>query len=82
MPSFKGRTMTGDRLREIREMLGLTQAALARFLGGIDIRTVRRWENEGYPIPVSVAVALELMVEYRVSPAKAYLLGTGKVFEG
>jgi hypothetical protein len=45
---------------------------------------VRRWEAESdaYPIPVAVAIALELMVEYRVSPAKAYLLATGEVFEG
>jgi transcriptional regulator with XRE-family HTH domain len=76
--------MTGDRLREVREMLGLTQASLARFLGGVNIRTVRRWETESdaYPIPVAVAVALELMVEYRVSPAKAYLLATGEIFDG
>jgi DNA-binding XRE family transcriptional regulator len=76
--------MTGDRLREVREMLGLTQASLARFLGGVNVRTVRRWESESdaYPIPVAVSVALELMVEYRVSPAKAYLLATGEVFEG
>jgi DNA-binding transcriptional regulator YiaG len=75
--------MTGDRLREIREMLGMTETALARLLGGVNIRTVRQWEAESdeYAIPVAVAMALELMVEYRVTPAKAYRLATGEVFE-
>ena len=32
-----------------------------------------------FPAPVSARL---LMVEYRMSPAKAYLLATGKVSEG
>ena len=76
--------MTGDRLREVRETLGLSHLDLARLLGGVNIRAVRRWEEESeeYQIPVAVAIALELMVEYKVTPAKAYHLATGEAFEG
>jgi transcriptional regulator with XRE-family HTH domain len=75
--------MTGARLLEVRTRLGLSQASLGRLLGGVTVRNVRRWENEPdtYPVPVSVAIALELMVAYRITPAEAYLLATGNVFQ-
>jgi DNA-binding transcriptional regulator YiaG len=74
--------MNGERLREVRDTLGLTQSDLARFLGGVNIRTVRRWEAESdkYPIPVPIAIALELMVKHKVPPAEAYRLATGDSF--
>lgn len=36
--------MTGERLRRLRERLGLTQEALAHLLG-VAFATVNRWEN-------------------------------------
>ena len=41
--------MTPAEMREVREGLGLTQAALAE-LFGVHIRTVRRWEA-GHMVP-------------------------------
>lgn len=37
--------MTGDRLRELRTRLGLSQEGLARLLG-VAFATINRWENE------------------------------------
>ena len=65
--------MTADRLRDIIEELGLSQNALARFLQ-VDPRTVRRWALDELPVPISVVLALELMIKYKVSPERAYII--------
>jgi transcriptional regulator with XRE-family HTH domain len=67
------RQMTADRLREIIEKLGSSQNALARFLQ-VDPRTMRRWALDELPVPVSVALALELMIKFKVSPERAYAI--------
>jgi ribosome-binding protein aMBF1 (putative translation factor) len=67
------RQMTADRLREIIEKWGTSQNALARFLQ-VDPRTMRRWALDELPVPISVALALELMVKFKVSPERAYII--------
>lgn len=54
--------MTPERIVEIREARGLTQAGLARLLrlGAHGKRTVARWESGG-PVPGPVSVALEAL---------------------
>jgi len=65
--------MTANRLRDIIEALGLSQNALARFLQ-VDPRTVRRWALDELPVPISVTLALELMIKFKVSPERAYAI--------
>jgi ribosome-binding protein aMBF1 (putative translation factor) len=67
------RQMTADRLREIIEKWGTSQNALARFLQ-VDPRTVRRWALDELPVPISVVLALELMIKYKVSVERAYAI--------
>jgi len=50
--------MTPAELKVVREFLGLSSAALARYLGVSD-RTVRHWEEGKYPIPDGVRLEIE-----------------------
>lgn len=48
-------------MRRQRALLGFSQRALAESLG-VDRRTVVRWENGAIKIPLTVAMALELLL--------------------
>jgi len=50
--------MTPAELKVVREYLGLSSAALAKYLGVSD-RTVRHWEEGKYPIPCGVRLEIE-----------------------
>ena len=53
--------MTPEEFREAREKLGLSVGKLALRLAlrlGVDVRTVRRWQNGHHDIPTPVAVAI------------------------
>ena len=65
--------MNAARLRDVIEVLHFSQNSLARFLQ-VDPRTVRRWALDELPVPISVALALELMVKHKVSPERAYII--------
>jgi DNA-binding transcriptional regulator YiaG len=54
-------TMSGARFREIREELGLSGDAMARFLRLQGGRTVRKWEAEDRTVPGPVAVLMEAL---------------------
>jgi DNA-binding transcriptional regulator YiaG len=56
--------LTPAELRDARRRLGLTQTelALALKLGGDGARTVRRWEDGQRPVPLVVALAIDLML--------------------
>lgn len=63
MPYIEG--MDASELRRIRQLLGLSQAALAELLrlGKQGSRTVRRWELAEIEVPGPVALAVELLLE-------------------
>jgi len=50
--------MTPAELKVVREFLGLSSAALAKYLGVTD-RTVRHWEAGKYPVPDGVRIEIE-----------------------
>jgi putative transcriptional regulator len=43
---LKPRTYTGEEVKKVRDLLGLSQPLFARFLG-VSVKTVRAWENGG-----------------------------------
>ena len=55
--------MTPAELKVVREFLGLSSAALAKYLGVSD-RTVRHWEAGKYPIPDGVRLEIEKLEAY------------------
>jgi len=55
--------MTPAELKVVREYLGLSSAALAKYLGVSD-RTVRHWEEGKYPIPDGVRLEIEKLEAY------------------
>lgn len=55
--------MTPAELRVVREFLGLSSAALAKYLGVSD-RTVRHWEAGKHPIPDGVRLEVERLEAY------------------
>jgi len=55
--------MTPAELKVVREYLGLSSAALAKYLGVSD-RTVRHWEAGKYPIPDGVRLEVEKLEAY------------------
>ncbi len=58
-----GRPMTPERVKNVREGLGLSQEGLASVLrlGSYGKRTVARWEAGDNPVPGPVSVALEAL---------------------
>jgi len=52
--------MAPGAMRSFRDLLGLSQAELGRALGGVDGRTVRRWEAGERDIPPPVETIAEL----------------------
>lgn len=50
--------MEGEKLKERRDALGLTQAQLAEILG-VKPNTVARWERGLLPVPRTVELAME-----------------------
>jgi transcriptional regulator with XRE-family HTH domain len=50
--------MVRDDLKQRRELLGFTQAQLARELE-VDVVTVSRWERGVHPIPKYIELAIE-----------------------
>lgn len=69
--------MDADRIREVCEILDVSQVGLGRLLGYTG-RTVRRWFADQLEIPLVVAMALEMMVATKMTPARAYFLATGE----
>jgi transcriptional regulator with XRE-family HTH domain len=61
--------MTPEEMKRRREVLGLTQAQLARELG-LDSITVSRYERGVHPIPKTVELAFE-MIELRMKKEAA-----------
>jgi len=55
--------MTPAELKVVREFLGLSSAALAKYLGVSD-RTVRHWEAGKYPVPDGVRIEIEKLEAY------------------
>lgn len=62
--------MTQKELKAALKALGLTQMGASR-LFGVDGRTVRKWVAGDAPVPGSVALCLNLMIRYGVTPADA-----------
>lgn len=53
--------MTSAKLRSARERLGMTQQQLADALG-VDLRTIRRWENGEREIPPLLSASAAKMI--------------------
>ena len=66
----KATSMTITQLRTTIEHMGLSRTALGRFLGHPDGRTVRKWLAGDYPIPVTTAKLLRLMVKLDLDPSQ------------
>ena len=78
-----GVPMQGERMRELRQRLRLTQGALKDALNqrlgrSYDKPRVSRWENSREPIPEDVSAELELMVEHRPHDARIVVLANQK----
>lgn len=54
--------MTTDKIKQARQQLGLTQAAMAKAMG-IGTRKWERWEGGHSPISAEGATLLRLLVE-------------------
>jgi NOL1/NOP2/fmu family ribosome biogenesis protein len=69
--------MTPERYRELLQEIGLTQNAASRFF---DVRdeTARDWAR-GKDIPASVAMLLEIMALFDITPEEATTYGTGEI---
>ena len=63
--------MTGQQLRQTRQRLGLTQAALAERLG-VSPNTVARWERNEVPIrePMARLIRFLAKTEMKAKPKK------------
>jgi transcriptional regulator with XRE-family HTH domain len=59
--------MTANQLKAAMAKLDLTQIALANLLEQSD-RNVRRWMKGQWPIPVTVAMLLYLMLDTQTAP--------------
>ena len=57
--------MNGTEYGRALERLGLSQVGAARLLG-VNDRTSRRWIANEVPIPLSVAVMLQLIIKRRI----------------
>lgn len=67
----------GTRLKELREMLSLTQEALAESLG-VSFATVNRWEN-GWTAPSKLAMRqIDLLCEQRRIASIIKTIGSAK----
>lgn len=54
--------MTAVEFRATRLALGLTQVALARFLG-VAVRSIRHWESGHHHVPGPVALAVRALAQ-------------------
>ena len=54
--------MTPEQFKENRKSLGMSQRELARALGGVNERTLRRWETGEIDIPGPVQRLLRLFI--------------------
>lgn len=62
--------MNADEYRSALEQLGMTQSSAAR-LFWVNARTGRRWALGEQPVPRAVAIALKLMIRFKVKPERA-----------
>ena len=62
--------MTPAQYRTAIDRLGLSQVRAAEFLG-ISIRTSHGYARGEYPVPHSVSILLNLMIEHGISPEEA-----------
>lgn len=65
--------MTKDEFADCLTELGLTKTGAARMFH-VNQRTTRRWSSGELEVPQPVALALALMVRYRVKPERALML--------
>ncbi|MBR0879130.1 hypothetical protein ACVMGC_004795 [Bradyrhizobium barranii subsp. barranii] len=65
--------MTPERFREALDLLPSSQNGFARFLK-IDPRTVRRYSSGELPVPTNIAILMELMIRFDVTPERALKL--------
>jgi DNA-binding XRE family transcriptional regulator len=63
---FRAGRMTSHQYRNALDRLELTQESAAQFLG-VSIRTSHTYANGG-AIPESVAIALKLMIRFKLKP--------------
>jgi DNA-binding transcriptional regulator YiaG len=54
--------MTAQEFGDIRQSLGFTQEKMAEAMG-VDIRTVRRWENAERSIPGTAVILAKILVQ-------------------
>jgi DNA-binding transcriptional regulator YiaG len=59
--------MKGQELWSKLQKIGFTQVGFARKLGVSDT-TVRAWISEAYPVPLTVAYLVNLMIEAKTEP--------------
>lgn len=55
--------MTPKNFKTLRKKLSLTQAEMAKYLGGYSIRAIQSWEAGARKIPQGVAKILEIRFE-------------------
>ncbi|WP_155255464.1 helix-turn-helix transcriptional regulator [Bradyrhizobium elkanii] len=65
--------MTPERFREALDLLQTSQNGFARFLN-VDPRTIRRYASGELPEPTNIAILIELMIQFDVTPERAYRL--------
>ncbi len=53
--------MTIRKFKELRQVIGYSQAKLAKEMG-VTIRTVSRWEHGDFPVPKVAELALKTIV--------------------
>ena len=53
--------MTSAELREARQAMGLSQAAMSKRLG-VSLRMYRYWEAGRWPVPETVALAVKYLL--------------------
>lgn len=65
--------MNGATLRIYRQILGISQEDLAERLGYKNRKTIQRWENESWEIPLSAAAEIEQLFYERIDEIEDYI---------
>lgn len=65
--------MNGATLRIYRQIIGIGQEDLAERLGYENRKTIQRWENESWEIPLSAAAQIEQLFYERIDEIEDYI---------